>query len=331
MSNIIELVLRTNIYTQPIQFLLAIITNTFNIRILCSRTLHLSACTHYFLAYAILSIIYACLLCPIQFARGFSIDLIHGQISCKIHAYLLFVIPLQANIMIILASFDRYCSSSQICRLQSTSSIRIARKYIVSSILFCLIYMLPMLFIYNWDKNLRKCLLKSNTIINIYICSQVIIYYILSPILMISFGILTIYNIHQQSTRIKPLITSTQRRRTEGQLARMLVLQVIVHIILVLPFGILYSINSFIPSTQTPNIIAIRLIFVTWQQCDYFVSFFLYILSANIYREQFIIIVKSIKCVKEQTQYFLQSEKISSDHLHMVKMDRLFLNKKIIH
>ncbi|CAF1515613.1 unnamed protein product, partial [Rotaria sordida] len=77
-------------------------------------------------------------------------------------------------------------------------------------------------------------------------------------------------------------------RRTEGQLTRMLIFQIFVHLILVLPFGMTYAMNSFIPSTQTPTVIAIRLVFVIWQQCDYFVSFFLYIFSGYIYRREFL-------------------------------------------
>jgi hypothetical protein len=51
----------------------------------------------------------------------------------------------------------------------------------------------------------------------------------------------------------------------------MLILQVTVHLILVVPFGIIYTINAFEPSTRTPMIKAIRFVFVIWQQCDYFV------------------------------------------------------------
>ncbi|CAF1354428.1 unnamed protein product [Rotaria sordida] len=300
MSNIVERVLQTNIYIQPIHFLLAIITNIFNIRILCCRTLLSSPCTYYFLVYAILSIIYTCLLCPIQFVRGFSINWINGQVTCKMHTYLLFILPFHSNIMLILASLDRYYSSLQIRRLQSTSAIRIASRNIIYTTLFSIFYMLPVLFIYNWNEKSRKCLLKFHNIINIYTLSQVVIYYILSPSIMILFGILTVYNIRQKSIRVILCISwirQRRRRRTECQLVRMLILQVIVHLILVLPFGIIYSINSIIPSTQTPTIIAIRLIFVSWQQCDHFISFFLYILSASIYRQQLIRLLKSIKCL----------------------------------
>ncbi len=66
----------------------------------------------------------------------------------------------------------------------------------------------------------------------------------------------------------------------------MLSLQIGVHLIVSLPFGIVYLMNSFIPSTRTTLILGIRLAFVSWQQFDYFIPFFLYILSSSIYREK---------------------------------------------
>ena len=127
MSKLLEHVLLANIYLQPVQFFIAIAVNILNIRVLCSRALRSSPCAHYFLAYAIFSIIYTCLACPTQFLRGFYIDWANEKLGCKLHAYILFVFPVQGNVMLILASFDRYCSSSQSRQLHSKSTIRTAR------------------------------------------------------------------------------------------------------------------------------------------------------------------------------------------------------------
>ena len=289
MNDTIEQVLRTNLYFQPIHFLLAITTNALNILVLSSRTFRSSLCTYYFLVYAILSILYTCLICPMQFSRGFSINPIQGIIICKSHAFLLFVIPFQANLMLLFASFDRYYSSFQITHLYSKQTIiHRARRNIFLAILLSIFYIFPMIFIYHWNQSSKKCRPDSHLWIKIYVSSQIIIYYFISPFLMLLFGILTIHNIHRQSKRFIPLLISIRRRRTESQLARMLFLQITIHLILVLPFGIIYCLQSVLPSTQTSSITAIRLAFVTWQQCDYFVCFFLYILSGNVYREQFI-------------------------------------------
>ena len=64
----------------------------------------------------------------------------------------------------------------------------------------------------------------------------------------------------------------------------MLLLQISVHLVFTVPFGVVYSMNALSPSTKTPNILAVRYIFAVWQQCDYFLSFFLYIFSGSTYR-----------------------------------------------
>ncbi|CAF2618760.1 unnamed protein product [Rotaria sp. Silwood2] len=93
--------------------------NILNISVLCSRVFRSSSCTYYFLAYSIFSIIYSCLACLTQFLRGFSIDWAKNRIGCKLHFYLLFVVPFQANLMLSLASIDRYYSSLKSHRLHS--------------------------------------------------------------------------------------------------------------------------------------------------------------------------------------------------------------------
>ncbi|CAF0743804.1 unnamed protein product [Adineta steineri] len=297
MSNLVAQVFHIAIYIQPIHFILAIITNILNISVLYSHTLRKSPCTYYFLAYAVFSIIYSCLLCPTQILRSFSINWINGVFNCKISTYLLYLIPFQANLMLNLASFDRYCSSSQSYARRSLSARRKVNIIIIISTILLSLYMLPMIFIYNWDITNSICVVKSNILISIYLFSQISLYYILSPLLLIVFGFLTISNIRQQTARIAPSRTVRHGRRTEKQLARMLLLQVSVHLIFALPFGVTYTINSFQPSTQTLTIIGLRLIFVMWQQCDYFVSFFLYIFSGSIYRRQSIRLLKSILCL----------------------------------
>jgi hypothetical protein len=319
MNKLLENVLQANIYLQPVQFFLVITTNIINIRILSSRALRSSPCTYYFLAYAIFSIIYSCLACSTQFLRGFHIDWANNKIGCKLHFYLIFVAPVQGKIMLLFASFDRYCSSSQSRHLHSRSTIQTAKLNILIGSILSAIYMLPMLVIYQWNESSKKCLQRSAILIHLYTLSQVIFYYILAPILMLIFGLLTIFNIRQQSTRAKILTTSIQRRRTEGQLARMLILQVSVHLILVLPFGVTYSMNAFIPSTRTTNILAVRYILVLWQQCDYFVSFFLYILSGSVYREEFYRILKSLRWHNTPPiQSLISQRKIVKDELSRV-------------
>jgi hypothetical protein len=92
----------------------------------------------------------------------------------------------------------------------------------------------------------------------------------------------TVFNHPGKSTIVKVF----RNRRSESQLTRMLLLQVGVHLIYLLPFGIIYIMNSIAPSTRTVIIIALRQASIPWLQCDYFMFFFLYILSAIVFTEK---------------------------------------------
>ena len=207
MSSFLEHVLRANLYLQPLQFLLAIITNLLNIRVFSSRTLRSSPCAYYFLAYAVYSIAYTCFACPTQFLRGYHIDWAREQLGCKLHFYALFVFPVQAKMMLLLASFDRYCSSSKSRELHSTSTIQTAKTRIVVGSILTAVYMSPMLLIYHWNGASQKCSPRSNSLVHIYTGSQVIFYYLLTPLLTMTFGLLTISNIRRQSIRARPKVT----------------------------------------------------------------------------------------------------------------------------
>ncbi|CAF1653839.1 unnamed protein product [Adineta ricciae] len=296
MSTLYDQVLKSNIYIQPVLLTLVVVTNSFSIRILSSNALRSSPCSHYFITYSVLSIIYSCLVCPTQVIRALWIGWENTPIGCNIYYYIIFSPPILARIMLVLASFDRYCSSSKSRSFNSASTKRIARLTVIISIVLGTIYMIPMFVIYYFDPTVGLCRLYTTLPANLYTFSQVIGYYMLGPLLILIFGTLTIFNIRKHSIRTGIQNgPTTSTRRTEGQLARMLILQIFVHIILTTPFGVIYCLNVLIAATRTPTTIAIRYIFLIWMQCDYFMSFFLHILSGKVYREQFCRLFKPLR------------------------------------
>ena len=101
---------------------------------------------------------------------------------------------------------------------------------------------------------------------------------------MMVFGLLTIRNTRRP--RITPTVVS-RYNRTEEQLGRMLFVQVSVHIFLTLPFSIIYLISSLpnpIGTTSTYSFASTicQLVF----NFSYGSSFFLYILSGSIYKQE---------------------------------------------
>ncbi|CAF1220504.1 unnamed protein product [Adineta steineri] len=314
MSTLTERVDQTSIYVQPILFILVMITNILNICILRDRTLRSSPCSYYFISFSVSSILYTCILCPTQSLRRYNILWINTTVGCKLNPFLLFVLPLQASLMLILASLDRFCSSSMSVKLRSLSNIRVARWSIILGSLLCALCMSSMIFIYDFNSTVHLCTQYSNLLTTIFTFGQIILYYILVPISMAVFGILTITNIRQQLNRVRPIAGNNRNRRTESQLARMLIIQISVHMIFALPFGIIYLMNTFAPLSRTPFIIGLRLAFVTWQQCDYFVPFFLYTLSSSVYRVKFFRMVKLKHHNNNVTIHFTQTQAYNTRH-----------------
>jgi hypothetical protein len=72
----------------------------------------------------------------------------------------------------------------------------------------------------------------------------------------------------------------------------MLIIQVCAYIVFSTPASIAYILTTFVSLMNTSSMTALRAIFNPWQQGIFFVSFFLYILSARIYRHELIKMLK---------------------------------------
>jgi hypothetical protein len=129
------------------------------------------------------------------------------------------------------------------------------------------------------------CVIQANTLYaQIYIIAQVFLFAVIPPSIMVFFGLMTIRNLHQ--TNVVANVVS-RFNRTERQLARMLFVQVTVHILLTLPSSITYLIAT-LPNTisTTPTFSFATTICEIIFTSSYATSFFLYLLSGRVYRKE---------------------------------------------
>jgi hypothetical protein len=194
--------------------------------------------------------------------------------------------------MLVCASIDRFCSSSSSVRIRNFSNVRVAQRVIIIVTIVTTIYMSPFLIIYHWDYNTNLCSQYSTRLTAIYLSTRVILYYIIGPLAMITFGLLTINNIRNQTRRVGAIVLQNQHRRTEGQLTRVLIIQVGIHLFFSLPAAVMYVMTTFVPSTNTSLFSGLRLISVIWQLAILFLSFFSYILSSTVFRTELVKMLK---------------------------------------
>jgi hypothetical protein len=284
-------------YIYPMIAIIGSITNILNICILRRRPIRISPCSYYFLAFACSSLLYIIIRCITQILRiYFSLSsFVSVDSFCKIEAFSVYLLPVHATFMLVFASSDRFCASSHKKCYRDFSKIYHAKRIICLSTILIIIYFCPFLFIIYWDQTIDDCD-QDRTVFNIvYLSSRVIILYIILPIAMILFGILTIRNIHHQRNRVISIVMNPgalKFRRNESQLACMLLVQVGVYIIFSVPAAVTYSLMTFSPSMNTPFMTGLRSIAILLQLCIFILSFVIYILSSTIYRDEFVRMLK---------------------------------------
>ncbi|CAF1400291.1 unnamed protein product [Adineta steineri] len=226
---------------------------------------------------------------------GYQVDLIrYSRVFCKLISYILNFCPYLSVYMLVLASIDRYCSSSLNAQRRNWSNIRMARKATLIMLIIIAIFMIGILISFDIrDNGSLSCSSTSDSLFNqIYLIMEVIVYVITAPFLMMLFGFLTIYNIYKSN---RNLAVAIRYRPSERQLSRMLIIQVLTQIILNLPFCVVFFALILPPTFQsTIMFYFLYVIFKIPFYMTFITPFFLYILSAQVYRDEFIRLLKKI-------------------------------------
>ena len=286
----------------PMIMFLGIIGNTLNIIVLSRANLRNHACSKYFLALSSNNLIYSIFLIYFLLANGFNLD---GQmvsnVLCKILQYIASLCPFLSPYFIVLASIDRYCASSSNVKFRQFSHVNVARKAIFIVVFCSSVFFINTLVLNEFRDDGYGCNIRPETLYHqIFFLVQILFYAAIPPILMITFGLLTISN----TTRLGMIRQATNRhRRTERQLAQMLCLQVTVYILLNMPLCILYLMLILLLGYRPT-----RAFFFAFQITPFFfhfsyaTTFFLYILSARVYREELIRLISKISPLKNRIE-----------------------------
>lgn len=274
----------------PIMIILGIVSNSLNIAILSRPNLMHHACSCYFLSLAIVNLFYSSVIMTMNLlGDGYQFDLtLFSSFSCKLISYLLNLCPYLSLYLIVLASIDRYCASSMHARIRRLSSVRVAQWAIGFLFMSIMAIMSWAFAVFDVQYlGLLRCGILSHLLSGqIFLFGLIVCYVIVAPFLMVLFGFLTIKNIH--TTRLH-LERVSNYRRTESQLSRMLLLQVGVHLLLVLPFcTMFFMIILPIPIRETVEFYYIYVICKLPFYLTFTTAFFLYIISAQAYRNEFL-------------------------------------------
>jgi len=314
-SQLINASIQINRYLSVILFLFGTIGNILNCLVFSQRKLRSNPCVIYFLIASVsnlISIISG--LSPRMFKDWKIIFDLTETISilCKFRLFILFTTRNIASWLLVCATIDRYFISSTKIHLRRMSNIKQATHCIIFVCILSLIFWSET--IYCFDANLlntpQKCYAKSNTCRILNDLFQALIITIIPSLIMLIFGLSTITNIHRSQLKNPVMIGKNniivrKSRKTDTNLTRMLLLQILLLTIFNIPQAIqkFYVTNTFYQSKSLAEKTFERFLFSIVALLTYIPSclpFYIYTFTGRIFRKTlfqlFRNMIRRLKC-----------------------------------
>ncbi|UJR07265.1 hypothetical protein I4U23_011553 [Adineta vaga] len=291
-----------NRYMTIIIFLFGTIGNFLNCLALSQRTLRSNPCALLFLASSIASLITLISGVGVRFLSGWSADLTETiDFLCQIRFFVLSTSRTIAFWLITLAMVDRWLSSSIDVHRRQMSTLKNAQRGIVFIIILSSLAHAHYFYCFeaNRQSTSQKCYGKTVLCRFVYDLEFALVTVLIPSFLMIIFGLLTVFNVHQSAMRrVRPIVTiqvmqrgvvnrkSPRIKKIEHQLRVMLCVQTTFVILFSLPQAI-FSLYTLIGQggTKSPvtNIISVLLLnlFVQFTYITNGMPFYVYTLSGG--------------------------------------------------
>lgn len=239
----------------PLHIAFGTFGNVFNIIIFTRRALRSNPCSMYFLASSVNNclVIYLGII-PNYIATNWQMDPSQTNSAlCKIRQLVQYVPFALVLWFPVLASVDRFLSSSEHHRLRRWSSLSTARIMIIGITIVFVLAHSHMLIFYKSDGNeyMRVCGVFSYDYFLFFNVFGPITACLLPIVLMCVFGMLMILNVRRVNNRILPRTTNTVATRhgnlrpNDGQLLIMLLFQVLTTLALSIPYVFITSYYAF--------------------------------------------------------------------------------------
>jgi hypothetical protein len=289
-----------------INFVLGAVGLTFNMLVFSRPSLRKEPCSLYFFSSTCFDLFVIFVVMPVRmFSNGFNMDLANYNLGlCKVEYFAFRAGRTIPCWLTVLACLDRYLHSSTRAHIRRISSFKTAKRAIgITSVAIILLYSHTLAYyeITNvsnqFNNSVPSCNGQKGTYRTFSSFWYLTLYSLCPSFLMLLFGALALRNIRQhRRVTINPSQINQTARRTDTQLGRMLIAQVLVIIISTLPFSV-YQLYSSFTANLTKNSLQIAqqsLASGVANALTYFAhssGFYLYTLTGTIFRKEFFKII----------------------------------------
>ena len=292
-------------YSQPALIIFGTVGAILNqILFFCRKPLRASSCSLYFRALSAndLLVIYTIVL-PLWLATQFGIDpSIKYNWYCKASKYVQTSLYTVSPYFVVLACFDRLCTSSTSARLRRIATIRIASYLVSCTVVFvCAAYFhIPIWYKLAPYYNIQYCYSPDLTYSKFIGLFVLFFLCIIPPSLMVILCTITFIFLRQQRRRVMP-VNQARLRQRDNQLLKMLFMYVALNVTCTVPFAVAYVMLTFQQPTYVPLHVTLFRVFSLLLNVNFATSFYAYTLGTPFYRHELYNLIQSIKIKLWQT------------------------------
>ncbi|CAF0804915.1 unnamed protein product [Adineta ricciae] len=300
-------------YSQPILIVFGTAGAILNQILFFSRkSLRKNSCSLYFRALSIndLLVIYTVVL-PLWLSNQFNIDPSNSyNWYCKLKTYVADSLYTISPYLVVLACFDRMCTSSTNASLRQLATIRVGFYLIPLTVvfIFAAYFHVPIWYRTGYTNNATFCY-SPDAIYSRFIGLFVLFFLcIIPPILMVVLCIITLIFLRQQRRRIMP-VNQIRTRQRDHQLLKMLFMYVTMNVICNVPFAVTYVMLMFQQPRYVPLHVNLFRLFGLLLNVNFATSFYAYTLGTPFYRHELYNFMISVRHRIRQANYVLCTQR----------------------
>lgn len=206
---------------------------------------------------------------------------------CKIKSYLNTGLYTLSPYLVVLACFDRLCTSSTNVRLRKLATVRVATYLIpcMALFIFASYFHVPVWYLLVSNPTGSVCTIINQVYVRVYAVFLVIFLGVTPPLLMTVTCGVTLISLRQRRRRIMP-INQARLRQRDSQLLKMLFLYVGCHLICTIPFSVVLVTAVYQLPTPSPYILLLFRLFILLFNVNFATSFYIYTLGTPLYRHE---------------------------------------------
>ena len=264
----------------------------------CRRSLRAASCSLYFRALSINDLMALYLFVLLQWlVDQFDIDpTLNYEWYCRMKAFLNSGFITLSPYLLVMACFDRLCTSSTNVRLRRIATVRVASHLILCTCIVVFASYFHMIIGYQLIKTpfYAVCAISTTSYTKFISVFTAIFMGLIPPILMITFSSATLFFVRRQRRLVMP-INHLRIRQRDTQLLKMSLLYVICHLIVTMPFAVTLLLVVYQQANLPPSLYSLFRCFTLLLNVNFSTSFYIYTLGTPFYRYELVGLIISIR------------------------------------